>query len=49
MILDIETEIQYETEQMVSDKWKNSEYILDSENFVNVEFKAVPVTNNDKY
>jgi len=32
-----------EAEQIVSDNWKNSEYILDAENFIGVEFEAAPV------
>ena len=31
-----------EAEQIVSDNWRNSEYILDAENFTGVEFEAVP-------
>ena len=30
-------------EQMVDDRWKDGEYILDADNFAGVEFKAVPV------
>ncbi|MCM1525038.1 MAG: DpnD/PcfM family protein [Ruminococcus sp.] len=30
-----------EAEQIVSDKWRNSEYVLDSESFCNAEFTAV--------
>lgn len=29
-----------EAEQIVSDKWRNGEYVLDSENFCNAEFTA---------
>ena len=29
-----------EAEQIVSDNWKNSEYVLDADNFVSVEFEA---------
>ena len=29
-----------EAEQLVSDRWHNSEYILDAENFIGVEFEA---------
>jgi|GEM_PF-2123525 len=29
-------------EQIVSDNWRKSEYVLDAENFTGVEFKAVP-------
>ena len=30
-------------EQMVDDRWKHGEYILNADNFAGVEFKAVPV------
>ena len=36
----VEAESQLEAEQMVSDAWRNSEYILDAENFAGVEFTA---------
>lgn len=29
-----------EAEQMVSDNWRNQEYILDADNFTGVDFKA---------
>jgi hypothetical protein len=32
-----------EAEQIVSDNWKNSEYILDADDFQGVEFKAASV------
>ena len=32
----------HEAEQAVSDRWYDSEYILDSDDFVGVEFEAVP-------
>jgi len=31
-----------EAEQTVNDNWRDSEYILDSDNFVGVRFEAVP-------
>jgi len=34
---------QEQAEQMVSDGWHSSKYILGAENFVDVEFEAVPV------
>ena len=30
-----------EAEKIISDKWRNSEYVLDSESFCNAEFTAV--------
>lgn len=37
----IEADSRIEAEQIVSDKWRNSEYVLDSENFRDVNFSAV--------
>ena len=37
----VEAACRTEAEQIVSDKWQNSEYILNSENFCDVEFAAV--------
>ena len=37
----VEASCRENAEQIVSDKWRNSEYVLDSENFCNVEFSAV--------
>ena len=34
---------QHEAEQMVSNGWHNSEYVLGAEDFVDVDFVAVPV------
>jgi len=34
-----------QAEQMVSDGWHNSKYILGSEDFVDVEFEAKPVAD----
>lgn len=39
----IEANDEKEAEQIVSDRWYDCEYILDSENFADVEFEAVPV------
>ena len=32
----------YEAEQMVSDFWRNSMYVLDADDFHSVEFEAAP-------
>ena len=40
MTVTVEAESQLEAEQMVSDNWRNQEYILDSDNFTGVDFKA---------
>ncbi len=37
----VEASCRKDAEQIVSDKWRNSEYILDSENFCDVKFSAV--------
>ena len=42
-VVEVEAENQREAGQMVSDNWRNSEYILDADNFVGVEFEAVPM------
>ena len=41
--VEVEADDQQEAEQMVSDGWHNSKYILDAEDFVDVEFEAAPV------
>ena len=38
----VEAKDQDEAEQIVSDNWRNCEYIIDADNFVDVEFEAVP-------
>jgi hypothetical protein len=43
LVVEVEAEDQQEAEQYVSDRWRNSEYVLDAANFVSVEFEAVPV------
>ena len=40
MTVTMEAESQLEAEQMVSDNWRNQEYILDADNFTGVDFKA---------
>lgn len=40
MTVTVEAESQMEAEQMVSDNWRNQEYILDADNFTGVDFKA---------
>ncbi len=44
--VEVEAENQEQAEQIVSDKWKNSEYILDADNFCGVEFTVV---ENNEY
>lgn len=38
--VEIEAESREEAEQLVCDRWHNSEYILDADHFVGVDFKA---------
>lgn len=40
MTVTVEADSQLEAEQLVSDRWNNSEYILDAENFTGADFKA---------
>ena len=46
--VEVEAKNQHEAEQVVSDNWKNSEYVLDADNFVGVEFAAVSVDVEDE-
>jgi hypothetical protein len=47
LTVEVEAKDQSEAEQIVSDNWNNSEYILDADNFVGVEFEAIPVDKQD--
>ena len=47
MTVEVEAEDKYEAEQMVSDNWHESRYILDAENFIGVAFEAVPVADGE--
>ncbi len=38
MTVTVEAESREEARQMVADRWKNGEYILDADNFKDVEF-----------
>ena len=40
MTVDVEAHSRDEAEQIASDNWHNSDYILDADNFVGVEFEA---------
>lgn len=40
MDVDVEAESAGEAEQIVSDRWRDSEYLLDADNFAGVEFEA---------
>ena len=43
LTVEVEAESHHEAEQIASDGWRNSEYILNSDNFAGVEYEAVPV------
>jgi len=40
MTVDIEADSSEEAEQIAWDRWNDSDYILDADNFVGVEFEA---------
>ena len=40
MNVDVEAKSAGEAEQIVSDRWRDSEYLLDADNFAGVEFEA---------
>lgn len=46
MVVEVEAQNQQQAEQIVSDRWRNSEYILDADNFCEVEFTATE--NNER-
>ena len=46
--VEVEAKNRNEAEQIVSENWKNSEYVLDTDNFVGVEFAAVSVDVEDE-
>ncbi len=48
MTVEVEAEDKYEAEQMVSDNWRKSQYILDADNFVGVTFEAPPVVDGEE-
>lgn len=42
MVVEVEAENRTDAERQVSDNWKNCEYILDSDHFLDVSFRAKP-------
>ena len=44
--VEVEADDCQEAKQMVSDGWHDSKYILGSEDFVDVEFEAIPATDD---
>ena len=45
MTVEVEADVQQQAEQLVSNRWHRSEYVLDADSFVGVEFEAVPVVD----
>lgn len=43
LTVEVEAKDQDNAKQIVSDNWKASEYVLDADNFVSVEFEAAPI------
>lgn len=43
LTVEVKANSREEAEQFVSDRWHDSEYILDADNFVGVEFDATEV------
>lgn len=43
MTVEVEAEDQKQAEQIVEGRWKNGEYILDADNFIDVEFEATRI------
>ena len=41
LTVEVEAENSQEAEQMVADSWHNSEYVLDADNFVGVDFTVI--------
>ena len=46
--VEVEAKNSQEAEQIVSDNWKNSEYVLDADNFVGVEVAAVSTDGEEE-
>ena len=40
LTVEVDADDPHEAEQMVSDNWRNSEYVLGADNFAGVEFDA---------
>ena len=43
----VEANNQQEAEQIVSDQWNDGQHVLDYDNFVDVEFDAVPIDQDN--
>ena len=44
-VVEVEADDPHEAEQMVSDGWQSSKYILGSEDFIDAEFEVALVSN----
>lgn len=44
MNVEVEARSREEAEQMVNNRWHNSDYILDADSFVGVDFKAKEIS-----
>jgi hypothetical protein len=49
MTVQVEAENREQAEQEISDRWRNSEFILDSECFQGAEFRVRPAERNKAY
>lgn len=47
--IEVQAQSREEAEAIVEEQWHNSEHILDAENFVAVEFKALAESKNKDY
>ncbi len=48
MIVTVQADSALEAEEIVKDRWKNGDYILDADHFTGVEFKAELTPNRDR-
>lgn len=48
MKVTVEAESAQEAEEIVRNRWKAGDYILDADNFTGVEFKAMYAPNRDR-
>lgn len=48
-VVEVEARDKIEAEQIVSDAWHNSDYILDADDFVEANFKAEPIGKKREY
>lgn len=46
--VEVEADDLHEAEQIVSDGWHSSKYILGADDFVDAEFEATPIKNSHR-